>query len=106
MKIFGLFSETAIDAGLEEYHKTQGAILLDVRTSEEFADGHIPNSRNLPLLELARIEEEISEKDAPIFVYCHSGSRSKQAAAALKQMGYCNIKNIGGIIHYHGKVEK
>ncbi len=106
MKNLGLFSETAIDAGFEEYRKTQGANLLDVRTPEEFADGHIPGSRNFPLSDLARIEEEIFEKDAPIFVYCHSGSRSKQAAAALKQMGYCNIKNIGGIIHYHGKVEK
>ena len=106
MKNFGLFSEPTIDAGFEDYHKTQGAILLDVRTPEEFADGHIPGSRNLPLSELARIKEKIFEKDTPIFVYCHSGSRSQQAAAALKQMGYCNIKNIGGIIHYHGTVEK
>ena len=104
MKNFGLFSEPTIDAGFEDYHKTQGAILLDVRTPEEFADGHIPGSRNLPLSELARIKEKIFEKDTPIFVYCHSGSRSQQAAAALKQMGYCNIKNIGGIIHYHGRV--
>ncbi len=106
MGIFRLFFGAATDAGIEEYHKTQGAILLDVRTPEEFADGHIPDSRNLSLSELERIEEEIPEKDAPIFVYCHSGNRSRQAKAVLEQMGYCNVRDIGGIVDYHGKVEK
>ena len=44
-------------------------------------------------------------KDTPLFVYCHSGARSRQAAALLAQMGYTNAKNIGGIAAYRGKVE-
>lgn len=106
MGIFHLFSNAAIDAGVEEYHKTQGGILLDVRTPEEYAAGHIPDSCNLPLKELELIVGEIPEKDAPIFLYCHSGNRSRQAKAMLERMGYCNVKNIGGIVDYHGKVEK
>ncbi len=106
MGIFPLFSNAATDAGIEEYHKTQGAILLDVRTPEEYASGHIPDSCNLPLMEMELIEKAVPEKDAPIFLYCQSGNRSRQAKAILEQLGYCNVKNIGGIVDYHGKVEK
>ena len=47
-----------------------------------------------------------AEKDTPIFVYCRSGARSAQAVKALAQMGYINVKNIGGIAAYTGKVER
>jgi rhodanese-related sulfurtransferase len=45
-------------------------------------------------------------KDTPLFVYCQSGNRSKQASMILEKMGYTNVKNIGGIAAYKGKVEK
>ena len=48
----------------------------------------------------------IDNKATPIFVHCLSGARSRQAAAILKQMGYTNVKNIGGISAYAGKVER
>ena len=44
-------------------------------------------------------------KDTPLFVYCHSGARSRQAVDALRRMGYLQVKNIGGISAYTGKVE-
>ena len=40
------------------------------------------------------------EKDTPLFVYCHSGRRSGAAVLRLRELGYTNAKNIGGIIHY------
>jgi len=44
-------------------------------------------------------------KAVHLFVYCHSGARSRQAAAVLQSMGYTNVTNIGGIAAYSGKVE-
>ena len=50
------------------------------------------------------VEESNKVSGAPLFAYCHSGSRSSQAAAMLRHMGYTNVKNIGGIAGYTGKV--
>ena len=52
MGIFDLFRRPDIDAGVREFEHTVGAVLLDVRTEEEYAEGHIPGSRNVPLAEL------------------------------------------------------
>ena len=52
------------------------------------------------------VADMIDNKAIPIFVYCLSGKRSRQAAAVLQQMGYTNVKNIGGIYAYAGKVER
>ena len=51
------------------------------------------------------IASVIGGKDTPLFVYCYSGARSRQAAGALRRMGYSNVKNIGGIAAWKGKVE-
>ena len=50
------------------------------------------------------MEEVIPGKDTPVFVYCHSGSRSAQAVSKLQRMGYTAVKNLGGITSYSGKV--
>lgn len=95
-----------INRGVLEYQSTAGAVLLDVRTAEEYKGGHIPGSKNIPLDALERVPEAVREKTTPIFVHCLSGARSARAAAAMKRMGYTNVKNIGGINGYHGKVER
>lgn len=95
-----------INQGVSEYQSTDGAVLLDVRTAEEYKGGHIPGSKNIPLDALDRVTEVVKEKNTPIFVHCLSGARSARAAAAMKQMGYTNVRNIGGINGYHGKVER
>ena len=82
-----------------------GAVLLDVRTPQEHREGHIPGSRNVPLQALDKVAGVVADQDTPLFVYCHSGSRSSQAVSALQRMGYTNVKNIGGIAAYAGKVE-
>lgn len=104
MGLFDFLSGPRIDQGVSEFRETPGAVLLDVRTPQEYREGHIPGSRNAPLQTLDR--EEAAGKDAPLFVYCHSGARSSQAVRILTRMGYSNVKNIGGIAAYTGKVER
>jgi len=94
-----------INTGLIEFKETERAVLLDVRTPMEYAQGHIPGSINVPLQGIDKAAEVVEDKDVPVFVYCYSGSRSHHATALLEEMGYCNVKNIGGIASYTGEVE-
>ena len=95
-----------INQGVKEYNGTPGAVLLDVRTPQEYQEGHIPNSKNVPLQALAAGEDIPAGKDTPLFVYCRSGARSRQAAGLLTRMGYARVKDIGGISAYTGEVER
>jgi rhodanese-related sulfurtransferase len=84
----------------EVYDRLQAGddfILLDVRTPEEWADGHIDGATLIPLQELeARAASELP-KDADIVVYCRTGNRSAQAADYLVGAGYTHISDMGGI---------
>ena len=88
-----------------ELQNTPSAVLLDVRTPEEYREGHIPGSKNVPLQSLDKVTGLVNHQDTPMFAYCYSGARSAQAVSALQRMGYTNVKNIGGIAAYAGKVE-
>ena len=84
----------------------EGYIILDVRTEEEYAEGHIPNAILIPDYEIAeKAERVLTDKDQQILVYCRSGRRSKLAAEALVELGYTNIKEFGGIIDWPYEVE-
>ena len=86
---------------------TDDYILLDVRTREEYTDGHIAGALLLPDYEIStKAESIISEKDALILVYCRSGRRSKNAASELATLGYTNVKEFGGIIDWPYKTVK
>ena len=75
-----------------------GYIILDVRTPEEFAAGHIAGAILIPDYEIGEKAESIlTDKDQLILVYCRSGRRSKNAANELATLGYTNIKEFGGI---------
>lgn len=92
-----------INAGVAKFRQAQNAILLDVRTREEYAQGHIEGSLNLPVEQLAHGSALLPpDKDTPVYVYCRSGARSGRAEQMLKQMGYGNAQNIGGILDYDG----
>ena len=106
MGFFDFLKGTDIHQGVEEFRRTPNAVLLDVRTPQEFWAGHIPGSSNLPLDCIEGAELVIGEKDRPVYVYCHSGNRSRQAAALLKQLGFTRVKNIGGIAGWKGEVER
>ena len=105
MGFFDLFSQPDINQGVEEYRAVPQAILLDVRTPEEYRGGHIPGSKNLPLQQIEKIESIAEKKETPLFVYCQSGARSRQAVSLLQNMGYVNVNNIGGMAAYRGKAE-
>ena len=105
MGFFDLLKGPDINQGVREWGAAPGGVLLDVRTPQEYREGHIPGSKNVPLQELDRISAVAAGKNTPLFVYCYSGARSRQAVSALERMGYRNIKNIGGISAYSGKVE-
>lgn len=81
------------------HHEDTGTpIIVDVRTSQEFRSGAVPNAVNIPLDELMQRYEELgNDADRDITVYCASGARSAYAQRMLMQMGYTNVKNGGGL---------
>ena len=84
----------------------EGYIILDVRTQEEYDEGHIPGAILIPNTEIeARAEEILTDKNQLILVYCRSGRRSKLAAEILVELGYANIREFGGIIDWPYEVE-
>ena len=85
----------------------EGYIILDVRTREEYDQGHIPGAVVIPNTEIeTRAEEELPDKEQLILVYCRSGRRSKLAAEILVELGYTNIREFGGIVDWPYDVEK
>lgn len=66
----------------------RGALLVDVRTPQEFAAGHVPGAINVPLQELGERLHELGDQSRPIVVYCRSGARSATAKAILSRAGY------------------
>lgn len=106
MGLFYFLKQPNIDELLNEYYKDVDAVLLDVRTPREYKGGHIPQSKNVPLQTIDKVTSVVENKNTKLYVYCQSGSRSKQAVAEFKKMGYSNVINIGGISAYSGKVER
>jgi rhodanese-related sulfurtransferase len=75
-----------------------GVIVVDVRSGQEYAGGHIEGAISIPLEEIAaKAAELLPDKDAVILVYCRSGMRSHAAAEALADMGYTLVYDFGGI---------
>lgn len=106
MGLFDFLKQTDINEGLLRCKDTDGAVLLDVRTPEEYRGGHIPGSINLPVEQIMSAPEILKDKNAPIFSYCLRGPRSERAVTALRQMGYTNVTNIGGIASCKGEITR
>ena len=82
-------------------------VIIDARTEEEFAEGHIENTILIPEYEIAnRAEKELPDKEQLILVYCRSGRRSKIASEELVKLGYTNVKEFGGIIDWPYEIVK
>lgn len=77
-----------------------GALVLDVRTQQEWDAGHLPMAKHLPLEQVATRVDDVEEwaggKDKPIVVYCAMGGRAGRAQGALKAAGFANVVNGGG----------
>ena len=86
---------------------TQKAIVVDVRSLEEYDEGHIPNAISVPLETIENEAEiKLKNKDDLILVYCRSGRRSREAALRLIEKGYTNVIDFGGIQDWNGEVVK
>ncbi len=98
--IYGLFLGSACVGGVsgEEAHRLvkSGALLLDVRTAEEFEAGHISGAVNAPVQDLALLIPNLpAKKDQDVVVYCQSGSRSANAASMLRSAGFTKVHDLG-----------
>jgi len=79
-----------------------GALVIDTRTSGEFAGGHIEGAINIPYDMIANVIGKYeTDKSKPIIVYCHSGARSAAAKKSLMAAGYTNVVNGGSLHHVH-----
>jgi len=75
----------------------ENALVLDVREAAEYAAGHIPNARNIPLGELGGRTDELAKyKARPVVLVCQSGSRSASARTLLEKAGFEKVHNLGG----------
>ena len=77
-----------------------GAILLDVRSVDEFSRGALPNAQNIPLALLPVVAGERLGNNKPVLVYCQVGSRAHMAEKILTRLGFTDVTNIGGIQQY------
>ena len=105
MSILDFFKSADINKGVKEFRADNNAVLLDVRSEEEYAAGHIPGSFNIPLDRIGEAAGLIPDKKTAVFVYCLRGARSRRAVTALSKMGYEAARSIGGINRYSGQTE-
>ena len=104
MGLFSFLRKTDINEAIVQYQKTEDAVLLDVRTNEEYRAGHIPGSVNIPVEQIMTAPDVLKDRNVHIFSYCLRGSRSHRAVSALRRMGYTDVTNIGGIAAYRGEI--
>jgi len=75
----------------------ENAIVIDVRTPQEFQSGHIKNAINIPYEVIGfKMKDVTEEKDREVLLYCRTGRRSGIALETLKKLGYTHAKNVGG----------
>ena len=77
-----------------------GATLLDVRTTDEFKVGCLPNAKNIPLAILPVLAHEHMEKHEPVLIYCRSGGRAVIAEKILASLGFTDVTTIGSIHNF------
>ncbi|MFO0571717.1 MAG: rhodanese-like domain-containing protein [Polyangiaceae bacterium] len=77
----------------------KGAILLDVRTREEFQQEHVQGAMNIPLSELPRRVDELGDKGHPVVLYCLSGARSASAKELLLRAGFRHVHDLGAMLN-------
>ena len=99
----GMISVEEVNEIVENYESCDNVYVLDVREVDEYEEGHIKNSINIPLGSLTTIDYD---KNAKIIVYCRSGNRSKTAKELLEKLGYTNVYDMGGINNWPYTIEQ
>ena len=75
---------------------SKGAILIDVRSPQEYNEGHLPEALNIPEYEIRKVKNEMPKLNQQIVVYCQYGGRSREAYNMLRKMGYTNVYSLKG----------
>lgn len=105
MGFFDIFGGKRKD--INEYvaqaRETPNALIIDVRSSREYATSHIAGAINIPLDQIKRVSKK-AKPDTPIYLYCLSGTRSANARKSLEAMGFTNVVNMGAIGRYRGEI--
>jgi rhodanese-related sulfurtransferase len=100
------FTQNTMQELAQRLQTDKDFVLLDVRTHEEFNEGHIPGAMCIPNEMIAsEAAAKLPNKEQLIFVYCHSGMRSMMSANFLANQGYTNVVECGGIIDWQGSLE-
>ena len=95
----------SMDEAITMMETEEDYLIVDVRTYEEFAQGHIPGALNVPNESIGKEPPLLlPDKNQLIMIYCRSGNRSRQASQKLVDMGYSNVVEFGGIIDWPGEV--
>ena len=106
----GQYVKITSDQAVEIMKKEKNYVIVDVRTPEEYKEGHIPNAINIPLDTIdnyiSQNVENLKDKNQLIMVYCRSGRRSAEAAKKLLAKGYMNVIDFGGINDWKGEIVK
>ncbi len=105
MGLFDIFKGPNINDGLVKYHQLKYAILLDIRSEEAYAKGHIPGAVNVPFKQIARARYELGDLHAPVFVYGWYHNDAKDGVIALKALGFEHITALGDCDRYTGEIE-
>ena len=99
------YRQITADEAAQLMQEETGFVLLDVRTQEEYASGHIPGAICIPNETIGSEEiPELPDKDQLILVYCRSGNRSKQASHKLAEQGHTTVVEFGGINGWTGEI--
>lgn len=99
------YKQISQDEAMKTMKDESGYLIVDVRTPEEFAEGHIPGAINVPNEEIGiEMPDALPDKDQLLLVYCRRGNRSKEASQKLADMGYTNVYEFGGIETWTGDI--
>lgn len=91
------WKETPAQELLQRQSAGEAVLVVDVRSPEEFAAGHVPGAINLPVDRLSGDEPQLKEwKQKPVVIYCRSGRRSASAAATLEKAGFLKLEHLSG----------
>lgn len=102
----GLFGAKSMEDYVQEASTLDGALVIDVRSEQEYATGHLAGAINIPGNVIAKVESIAPDKQTPLYVHCLSGHRSAAAVRKLKALGYDHVTNMGGIARYKGELVK
>jgi rhodanese-related sulfurtransferase len=101
MLLWPIFKRGAAGASVDTARAVQllnreHASLIDVRSAEDYAKGHVAQAKNIPLDQLANRAADVGSKDKPVIVMCATGSTAGKAASTLRAAGFTNVVNLMG----------